>query len=108
MINEVNNIEPGSRFTLLARIYDILSVIVKETDGKETLASTCRKDLLYKVGQVAQYIENNYHEQITLKKTAEKFDLVSIIYPDYLNVFDILFVNTLMKLELNMLKKVSY
>ena len=73
MINEVNNIEPGSRFTLLARIYDILSVIVKETDGKETLASTCRKDLLYKVGQVAQYIENNYHEQITLKKTAEKF-----------------------------------
>ncbi|HZK28530.1 MAG TPA: AraC family transcriptional regulator [Thermoclostridium sp.] len=73
MLNEVANVEPGSRFALLARIYDILSVIVKETEGKVTLVSTFRKDLLYKVGQIAQYIENNYMEEITLGQTADRF-----------------------------------
>lgn len=72
ILNEALNVAPGSRFTILARIYDLLAIMVKEANGVETLASTYRKDLLYKIGQVVEYIEKNYREQITLKKAAER------------------------------------
>lgn len=73
ILREASNIAPGSRFTILARIYDILALIVKEANEAEELKSTYRKDLLYRIGQVIEYMENSYMEQITLKETAEKF-----------------------------------
>lgn len=73
MLKEASNPVQGSRFSLLARIYDILAIIVKESNGAVELKSTSRKDLLYKIGQVVQYMEDNYAEDITLAGTAEKF-----------------------------------
>lgn len=37
------------------------------------LKSTYRKDMLYRIGQVVEYMENNYTDQINLKETAGKF-----------------------------------
>lgn len=73
MLDEASNLVLGSRFALLAGIYDILSIIVKESNSAEELKSTGRKDLLYKIGQIVEYMENNYKEQITLTETAGKF-----------------------------------
>lgn len=73
ILAEASNISPGSRFALMARIYEILAIIAKESNGAEELASTCRKDMLYRIGQVVEYLESNYKEHISLKETAERF-----------------------------------
>ncbi|AGC67276.1 transcriptional regulator, AraC family [Thermoclostridium stercorarium subsp. stercorarium DSM 8532] len=73
MLKEASNIVLGSRFSILSKIYEILAVIVKGSNGAMELKSEGRKDLLYRIGQVVEYMENNYMEQITLSDTAEKF-----------------------------------
>ena len=73
ILEEASNIGLGSKFALLAAIYEILAVIVKEANGAVELKSTYRKDMLYRIGQVVEYMENNYTDQINLKETAGKF-----------------------------------
>jgi len=73
ILKEASNIVLGSRFSILSKIYEILAVIVKGSKAAEELKSAGRKDLLYRIGQVVEYMENNYMEPITLSETAEKF-----------------------------------
>jgi len=73
ILKEASNPVPGSRFFILSKIYGILAVIAKDSKGAVELESSGRKDLLFKIGQVVEYIENNYTEPITLSALAEKF-----------------------------------
>ncbi len=71
ILDEDANITTGSRFAMLARIYDLMALLVRNTDRTGALSGTDRKDLLIKVGKVIDYIERNYKEPITLKSAAE-------------------------------------
>lgn len=71
ILDEAANITAGSRFAMLARIYDLVALIVRNTDRTGELSGRDRKDLLIKVGKVIDYIERNYMEPITLKSAAE-------------------------------------
>jgi len=101
MLEEASNIVLGSKFALLAKIYDILSIIVKGSNGALELKSTYRKDLLYRIGQVVEYMECNYKEQITLTGIAEKYGfseyylsrlfsrVLGVSFKQYLNIIRI-------------------
>ncbi len=71
ILREAANITAGSRFVLLARIYDLTALISRSTDRENELSGSDRKDLLHKIGKVVDYIEQNYMEPITLKSAAE-------------------------------------
>lgn len=72
MLEEARDIKPGSRFVLLARIYDLIALIIRNTSDAEELRGNSRKELLCKIGRVVEYLEKNYMESITLKSAAEK------------------------------------
>lgn len=71
ILQEAANITAGSRFVLLARIYDLTALIGRNTNREDELSGGDRKDLLHKIGMVVDYIEQNYMEPITLKSAAE-------------------------------------
>ncbi|MBP7175258.1 MAG: helix-turn-helix transcriptional regulator [Thermoclostridium sp.] len=71
ILQEAANITNGSRFVILARIYDITALIGRNTNREDELSGSDRKDLLHKIGKVVDYIEKNYMEPITLKSAAE-------------------------------------
>lgn len=71
ILQEAANITAGSRFVLLARIYDLTALIVRNTDREDELSGSDRKDLLHKIGKVVDYIEQNYMEPITLRTAAK-------------------------------------
>ncbi len=71
ILQEAANISAGSRFVLLARIYDLTALIGRNTNREDELSGSDRKDLLHKIGKVVDYIERNYMEPITLKSAAE-------------------------------------
>jgi AraC-like DNA-binding protein len=56
---------------LLARIYDLAALLIRNTNRTDELSGSDRKDLLYKVGCVVDYIEQNYMEPISLKSAAD-------------------------------------
>ncbi|HEY8422449.1 MAG TPA: AraC family transcriptional regulator [Thermoclostridium sp.] len=101
ILDEASNKALGSKFAILARIYDILAIIVKGSNGAQELKSSVRKDLLYKIGQVVEYMESNYREQITLTETAEKYGfsehylsrlfsrVLGVSFKQYLNIIRI-------------------
>jgi AraC-like DNA-binding protein len=71
ILEEAVNIRTGSRFILLARIFDLTALVARNMDRAATLSGGYRKDLLHKIGKVVDYIERNYMEPITLKSAAE-------------------------------------
>lgn len=71
ILDEATSPDAGSRFILLARICDIAALIARNTDRTEGPTGNDRKDLLFKIGKVLDYIEQNYMESITLKSAAE-------------------------------------
>lgn len=71
LLHEAANITAGSRFVLLARIYDLTAFIGRNTNRDDELSGNDRKDLLHKIGKVVDYIEQNYMEPITLKSAAD-------------------------------------
>ncbi len=71
ILQEGTNIQPGSGFVLLARIYDLVALIIRNMHSSEKLKGSIRKDLLLKMGKVVEYIQENYMKMITLKSAAE-------------------------------------
>ncbi len=71
ILAEAADIKHGSRLVFLARIYDLVAIIIQNTNAYEQLKGNAKKDLLYKIGHVVEYIKENYMEQITLKSVAE-------------------------------------
>lgn len=71
LFQEAASIGAGSRFALLARIFDLAALIARNADPEDALSGSDRKDLLVKIGRVLDYIEQNYMEPITLKSAAE-------------------------------------
>lgn len=71
ILQEAANITAGSRFVMLARIYDLTALIGRNTNREDELSGSDRKDLLLKIGKVVDYIEHHYMEPITLKSAAE-------------------------------------